>query len=83
LDHNYQILKNLQKFKKFDLPLLVGMSRKSMIGNLLQRDVKQRLAGNIATATIAARAGVDIIRVHDVDETMDAIKIVNKLHSVE
>jgi dihydropteroate synthase len=54
-----------------------------MIGNLLQRDVNQRLAGNIATATIAALAGVEIIRVHDVDETMDAIKIVNKLQSVE
>jgi dihydropteroate synthase len=83
LDHNYQILKNLQKFNKFEVPLLVGMSRKSMIGNLLQRDVNQRLAGNIATATIAALAGVEIIRVHDVDETMDAIKIVNKLQSVE
>nr|WP_232771981.1 dihydropteroate synthase [Glaciecola sp. 33A] len=83
LDHNYQILKNLQKFNKFEVPLLVGMSRKSMIGNLLQKDVNQRLAGNIATATIAALAGVEIIRVHDVDETMDAIKIVNKLHSVE
>jgi len=83
LDNNYQILKNLQKFNKFEVPILVGMSRKSMIGNLLQRDVNQRLAGNIATATIAALAGVGIIRVHDVDETMDAIKIVNKLHSVE
>jgi dihydropteroate synthase len=62
--------------------MLAGMSRKSMIGELLQRDVNQRLAGNIATATIAALAGVAIIRVHDVNETMDAIKIVNKLHSI-
>jgi dihydropteroate synthase len=82
LDHNYQILKNLHEFKRFDLPVLAGMSRKSMIGELLQRDVNQRLAGNIATATIAALAGVAIIRVHDVNETMDAIKIVNKLHSI-
>jgi len=82
LDHNYQILKCLQKFKQFDVPVLVGMSRKSMIGDLIQRDVNQRLAGNIATATIAALAGVGIIRVHDVIETMDAIKIVNKLQSI-
>lgn len=54
-----------------------------MIGDLLKRDVNQRLAGNIATATIAALAGTSIIRVHDVEETMDAVNIVNKLHSVE
>lgn len=83
LDHNYQILKNLYKFNRFNIPVLVGMSRKSMIGNLLKREVNQRLAGNIATATIAATAGVGIIRVHDVVETMDAIKIVNKLRTIE
>jgi dihydropteroate synthase len=83
LDHNYQLLKHLHKFNRFTMPLLVGMSRKSMIGNLLKREVNQRLAGNIATATIAASAGVDIIRVHDVVETMDAVKIVNKLQSIE
>ena len=83
LDHNYQLLKHLQHFNSFNMPVLVGMSRKSMIGNLLKRDINQRLAGNIATATIAATAGVEIIRVHDVVETMDAIKIVNKLRSIE
>ncbi len=83
LDHNYQLLKHIQQFNQFEMPVLVGMSRKSMIGNLLKREVNQRLAGNIATATIAATAGVAIIRVHDVVETMDAIKIVNKLQSIE
>lgn len=83
LDHNYQLLKHLQHFNSFNMPVLVGMSRKSMIGNLLKRDINQRLAGNIATATIAATAGVEIIRVHDVVETMDAIKVVNKLRSIE
>lgn len=82
LDHNYQLLKQLSVFNQFDVPVLAGMSRKSMIGNLLNRDVNQRLAGNIATATIAALAGASIIRVHDVEETMDAISIVNKLDSV-
>lgn len=83
LDHNYQLLKHIQQFNRFKIPVLVGMSRKSMIGNLLKREVNQRLAGNIATATIAATAGVEIIRVHDVVETMDAIKIVNKLRTIE
>jgi dihydropteroate synthase len=83
LDHNYQLLKHIQQFSRFKIPVLVGMSRKSMIGNLLKREVNQRLAGNIATATIAATAGVEIIRVHDVVETMDAIKIVNKLRTIE
>lgn len=83
LDHNYQLLKHINQFNRFKIPVLVGMSRKSMIGNLLKREVNQRLAGNIATATIAATAGVEIIRVHDVVETMDAIKIVNKLRTIE
>lgn len=83
LDHNYQLLKHLQQFNSFRVPVLVGMSRKSMIGNLLKREINQRMAGNIATATIAATAGVEIIRVHDVVETMDAIKIVNKLRTIE
>ncbi len=83
LNHNYQLLKHLQDFKQLDVPVLVGMSRKSMIGNLLHRDINQRLAGNIATATIAALSGIGIIRVHDVVETMDAINIVNKLQSLE
>jgi dihydropteroate synthase len=83
LEHNYQLLKYLQDFKKLNVPLLVGMSRKSMIGNLLNRDVNQRLAGNIATATIAALAGAEIIRVHDVEATMDAVKIVDKMQSVK
>jgi dihydropteroate synthase len=83
LDHNYQLLKHLQSFHQFNVPVLVGMSRKSMIGDLLNRDLNQRLAGNIATATIAALSGVGIIRVHDVVETIDAVNIVNKLQSLE
>lgn len=83
LDHNYQLLKHLAEFSQFGRPVLIGTSRKSMIGNLLNREVDQRLAGNIASATLAAHAGVQIIRVHDVKETVDAIKIVSKMHSVD
>jgi dihydropteroate synthase len=52
-----------------------------MIGNLLQRQIEQRLAGNIAVATVAAQKGAQIIRVHDVKETVDAVKIINMINA--
>ena len=73
--HNYQILAQLSSFKKLNLPLLAGTSRKSMLGQLLNRDVDQRLAGSLATAMVAVQQGASIIRVHDVAETVDTIKI--------
>lgn len=76
LSHNYQLLANLKQFHDFGLPILVGMSRKSMIGTLLNLPPQKRLVGNIACATIAAIQGVQIIRVHDVKETVQAMKIV-------
>ena len=81
LEHNYQMLANLEKFHELNVPIMAGMSRKSMIGDLLQRKIDQRLAGNIATATTAAQKGAQIIRVHDVKETVDAVKIVNMLNA--
>jgi dihydropteroate synthase len=83
IEHNYQILANLERFHELNVPVMAGMSRKSMIGNLLQRKIDQRLAGNIATATIAAQKGAQIIRVHDVKETIDAVKIVNIIKSLQ
>lgn len=77
LEHNYQMLAQFSLFKKFNLPLLAGTSRKSMLGNLLNRDVDQRLAGSLATAILAVQQGANIVRVHDVAETVDAIKILN------
>ncbi|MFC3120646.1 dihydropteroate synthase [Agaribacter flavus] len=82
LDHNYQLLKHFTQFTQFDLPVLAGMSRKSMIGNLLNKDVENRLAGDISTHTIAALNGASILRVHDVDAIMDVVKIVGKINSV-
>ena len=81
LEHNYQMLANLEKFHELNVPIMAGMSRKSMIGDLLQRKIDQRLAGNIATATTAAQKGAQIIRVHDVKETVDAVKVVNMLNA--
>ncbi|MFT6918756.1 MAG: dihydropteroate synthase [Cognaticolwellia sp.] len=75
LEQNFYLLANLSKFNQLGLPLLAGLSRKSMIGNLLNRKVEQRLAGSLATAIIAAQQGAHIIRVHDVQETVDALKV--------
>lgn len=74
--HNYQMLHRLQAFQEFGLPLLIGLSRKSMLGHVTERQVNERLSASIAAATIAALKGGRIIRVHDVKETVDAMKVV-------
>ncbi|MFM4807959.1 dihydropteroate synthase [Aeromonas sp. DNRA1] len=74
LAHNYQLLAQQDKLLDYQLPLLVGMSRKSMIGNLLGRPVDERLAGSLACALIGMQRGARIIRVHDVRATMDALR---------
>jgi dihydropteroate synthase len=76
LGHNYAILNHLRQFTDLGLPVLAGMSRKSMIGNVINKPVDERLAGDIAASTIAAINGANIIRVHDVQQTADAMKIV-------
>ncbi|UNH23961.1 dihydropteroate synthase [Moellerella wisconsensis] len=76
LTHNYQLLANLMEFHDFGLPVLAGMSRKSMIGQLLNVPPKERLEGSLACAVIAAMQGAQILRVHDVKATVQAIKIV-------
>ena len=75
LSHNYQILAKFDDFNKLGLPLLAGLSRKSMIGNLLNRNTNERLAGSLAGALIAAQNGAKIIRVHDVKETADVLGV--------
>jgi dihydropteroate synthase len=83
LVQNYQLLAQLAQFNDFGLPLLSGTSRKSMIGDLLSRKVDERLAGSIATAIIAAQQKANIIRVHDVKETFDALKILKMTASYQ
>ncbi|MEQ3441008.1 dihydropteroate synthase [Pseudoalteromonas sp. BZP1] len=75
LAHNYEILNKFDVFNQFKLPVLAGLSRKSMIGNLLNRDTHERLAGSLAGALIAAQNGAKIIRVHDVQETVDMLSV--------
>lgn len=81
VQHNYLLLKSLSKFSELSIPLLVGVSRKSMIGDVIQRPVDQRLAGSIAATTLALTAGAKIIRTHDVAATMDAIRV-NSAYSI-
>lgn len=76
LKHNYQLLSHLSEFHHFGLPLLVGMSRKSMIGQLLNAPPEQRVIGSVTCAVIAAMQGAQIIRVHDVKETAEAMRVV-------
>ena len=83
LEHNYALVKHLPKLMNLGYPVLVGMSRKSMIGNLLNRKVDERLAGSISLATIVAQMGAQIIRVHDVKETADAVNIVKMLNTIK
>ncbi len=75
LGQNYRLLAGLRRFADMGLPLLVGLSRKSMIGRLLDRPVEQRLAGSLAGAAAAVLAGAQIVRVHDVQQTRDVLTV--------
>lgn len=76
IQHNYHLLAHLEQFHRFGLPVLAGMSRKSMIFKTLNKQPAECVAGSVACATLAASKGAQIIRVHDVEQTLDALKIV-------
>jgi len=75
LEQNLQLLANLRSFARLRRPLLLGVSRKSFIGKLLGADVNERLPASLACATLAVEAGVQIIRAHDVAETVQAVRM--------
>jgi dihydropteroate synthase len=75
VEHNLQLLAAARGFTKFERPLLVGVSRKSFIGTLLGAELAARLPGALACACVAVAAGVQIIRAHDVAETVQAIRM--------
>ncbi len=77
--HNLQLLASLEQLQLLGHPILVGMSRKSMLGHITGRDVSERLPASLAAATISAMKGASIIRVHDVRETVDAVKVVTAM----
>jgi dihydropteroate synthase len=79
LDHNYELLSKLGQFKLLGAPILVGLSRKTMIHKFLHIDADQSLTGSIALHAIALNKGANILRVHDVKEAVEVIKLVHKL----
>lgn len=82
LEHNYELLKKLSHFKTFELPILTGVSRKSMLYNLLETSAKEALNATSVANTIALQNGTNILRVHDVKEAMETIKIVEQVSSL-
>ncbi|WP_262325960.1 dihydropteroate synthase [Carboxylicivirga litoralis] len=79
LEHNYELLRELRQFELFELPMLVGISRKSMIYKLLGVDSQAALNGTTALNTIALLNGANILRVHDVKEAVECINLVRQL----
>ena len=83
LQHNLSLFKHMQVLHGFARPLLVGVSRKSMIGQALGREVDQRLAGGLALAALAVAKGACILRVHDVAETVDVVRIIAAVEAAQ
>lgn len=81
LEHNYELLNHLEEFRIFELPLLVGVSRKSMIYRLLGTTPQESLNGTTVIDTICLLKGADILRVHDVKEAVETIRIVEAMRN--
>lgn len=77
LEHNLKLLANLDYFKQLGVPVLAGVSRKSMIGLMTGRELENRMVGSVAAAMLAVQNGASIIRVHDVAETKDALTVLS------
>ena len=79
LEHNLELLSRLDELQQLELPVLVGVSRKRMIGTITGREEKDRVSGSIAASVIGVMNGARIVRTHDVAETVDALKICNEV----
>jgi dihydropteroate synthase len=75
LEHNLELLRRLGELRELGRPLVVGTSRKSFIGKVDGSEVEQRIGGSVATAVLAAANGADVLRVHDVAETAQALRV--------
>lgn len=80
---NLKLMYHLRNFSAWDLPVLLGVSRKSTIGAVLKKEVDQRLIGGIALSVFASLHGVAILRTHDVDETQQALAMIEAIHQHE
>ena len=83
LAHNLSLFNRLEQLHTLGRPLLVGVSRKSMVGQTLQRDVSHRLYGGLALAALAVAKGANILRVHDVAETVDVVRMIAAVQAAE
>lgn len=83
LEHNLALLRGIPELMTLGVPLLAGLSRKSMLGAITGRGVDERLAASVASAMLAVQQGAAIVRVHDVRETVDALKILNAMNESE
>ncbi|MCH7651080.1 MAG: dihydropteroate synthase [Nitrospinae bacterium] len=83
VEHNLEIIARLETFSALGKPLLLGTSRKSFIGKILDLPVAERLEGSLATAVIGVIKGAEILRVHDVLETCRAIRIVSEILKIQ
>jgi dihydropteroate synthase len=83
LSHNLSLFKHMEQLHALGRPLLVGVSRKSMIGQALGRDVEHRLHGSLALAALAVAKGARILRVHDVAETVDVVRMIAAVQAAE
>lgn len=83
LQHNLVLFRYMEQLHRFGCPLLVGVSRKSMIGQALRREVGERLYGSLALAALAVVKGAHIVRVHDVAETVDVVRMIDAVQTAE
>ena len=83
LEHNLSLFKHMERLRALGRPMLVGVSRKSMIGAALQRPVGERLYGSLALAALAVAKGASIVRVHDVAETVDVVRMIAAVQAAE
>jgi dihydropteroate synthase len=79
LEHNYQLLNRLDSFKVFQLPVVVGLSRKSLVWKVLESNPENSLNGTTVVNTMALLGGADILRVHDVKPAVEALQIFSQL----
>jgi len=83
LQHNLSLMKHLDEFKCLGLPILIGVSRKRMIGDILDKSVDERALGSVVCAIMAMMAGAAILRVHDVEQTLQAVKLYNAIKNAD
>lgn len=82
-EHNLKLIKNMYELKKLDCPVMIGVSRKSSIGIIAGAEINERLSGTVALNTVSILNGVNIVRVHDVKEAVQASKIIDMYKSIK